>query len=97
MPNPTQDQFDRELAAARDRSVTTLRQAADHRRVEHLARQIHATLQGESQANSCLALTQTLGHWLRSMPPNEQITTIAVIVSLIGQELGPPDRTESLD
>jgi hypothetical protein len=83
--------FDRQLTEARDRSVATLRQASDHRRVEQLARNIHARLQGENQANALLALTKTLGVWLRSMPLNEQITSISIIAHLVTQEILGPD------
>lgn len=86
-------EYDREATGARDRSIANLRQAADHQRVEILARQIHATLQGESQADATLALTRVFGHWLRSVEtPGHAVTAIAVIARLIADEiLGPPD------
>ncbi len=89
MTNPSRDdaRFDRDLAAACDRSIANLRQAADHRRVEQLARHIHASLQGEAQANCMLAITRVLGVWLRSMTPEEQITGIAIVTSLVAQEI----------
>ena len=89
--NTDETQFDRDLVDARNRSIANLRQAADHRRVEQLARHIHASLQGESQANSVLAITMVLGVWMRSMPLNEQITGIAIIASLVAHEIAGPD------
>jgi hypothetical protein len=86
MPDP-RAQFDADLKAARDRSIATLRKAADHRRVEILARNIHASLQGESIANATLALTKVLGVSMRSRPHDEQITGIAIVATLITQAL----------
>lgn len=86
-----QAQFDQQLAAARDNSIATLRQAADHRRVKQLARNIHAMLQGESQGDSLLALTTILGNWLRSMPVQEQITALSLISHLVAQEVLDPN------
>ena len=80
-------QFADELAAVRDRSIAALRQASDHRRVKQLANNIHARLQGENQADALLALTKTLGVWLRSMPPEEQITSVSIVVALLTQEI----------
>lgn len=79
--------FDAQLHEARDRSIANLRQAAEPRCVELLARNIHARLKGESQADAMLAITKVLGVWLRSMPLNEQITGIAIIASLVAQEI----------
>lgn len=80
-------EFDRELHEVRDRSIANLRQAADHRRVELLARNINARLKGESQADAILAITRVLGVWLCSMPPSEQITGIAIITSLVTEQI----------
>jgi hypothetical protein len=79
--------FDRELFASRDRLIANLRAAGDHRRAEHLAKNIYAMLQGESQANAMLALTRLLGVWLRSVPHEEQVTGVAVITSLVTQQI----------
>jgi hypothetical protein len=89
--NTNETQFDRDLVAARNRSIANLRQAADHRRVEQLARHIHASLQGESRANSMLAITRVLGVWLRSMSPNVQIIGIAIVTAMVTQEITGPD------
>lgn len=85
--------FDRELSNARDQSIAAMRQAVDHQRVEILARQIHATLQGESRADSMLAVARVVGVWLRTSESlGEATTAIAVITRLIADEiLGPPD------
>ena len=80
-------QFADELAAVRDKSIATLRQASDHRRVKQLASNFHASLQGESQADGLLAITKTLGVWLRSLPLEEQVTCISVVVTLLTQEI----------
>ena len=81
---PAITEFERELANARDQSITNLRQASDHRRVELLARNIHAILQGESRADAALALTKALAIGFRGA---EQVTSIAIIVHLLTQEI----------
>jgi hypothetical protein len=88
---PAITEFDRQLASARDHSITTLRQAADHRRVEHLANNIHAMLQGESRADATFALTKALAHGCSDLPPNEALTFIAVIIRLISLEIAGDD------
>ena len=80
-------QFADELAAVRDKSIATLQQASDYRRVKQLASNFHASLQGESQADGLLALTKTIGVWLRSLPLEEQVTCISVVVALLTQEI----------
>jgi hypothetical protein len=83
MPDTDPDEFDFSC----DRSIAALRQVADHRRAELLARNIHASLQGENKANALLALVQVLGVWLSSEPLERQITGLAVISRLITQQL----------
>ena len=85
-------EYDREIITARNNSIANLRQAADHQRVEILARQIHATLQGESRADSTLAMAKVFGVWLGSCETlGEAATIIAVITRLIADEVvGPP-------
>ena len=83
MPDTDPDEFDFSC----DRSIAAFRQVADHRRAELLARNIHASLQGENTANALLALVQVLGGWLSSEPLERQITGLAVISRLITQQL----------